>query len=880
MPQKTKHTPMMEQYLNIKAQYPDAFLFYRLGDFYEMFNEDAVKASQVLEVTLTSRNKNAEDPIPMCGVPYHAAQGYIDTLIEKGYKVAICEQVEDPKTTKGMVKREVVQVVTPGTAMDLKSQDGKSNNYLTALFIDETNHYHLAYVDLSTGELKVTQIDTKEELISELISLKTKETVFMEGESIEEQAELNTKLGILISTQKTVESAEPLIHLLGSVESKNKRFVLNLLLSYLSETQKRSLDHLQTAEEYTPSHYLKMDHYSKQNLELTSSIRDGQKKGTLLWLLDETKTAMGGRLLKQWINRPLVHKEKIEARQRIVENLLNHFFERSDLNEVLTKVYDLERLAGRIAFGNVNGRDLIQLKTSLNQIPLLNNLIQGMNENEEWTSLLKQLDPVAEVSDLIETAIHDEPPIAIKDGGIIKDGYNAKLDEYRDAMKNSKQWIASMEAEERVKTGIKTLKIGYNKVFGYYIEITRANLVHLPEGRYERKQTLSNAERFITPELKEKEAIILEAEDKSTALEYELFAEIRETVKNSIERLQNLAKAVATVDVLQSFATVSEKYHYVRPLMEKGSQEIELIDGRHPVVEKVLGQQIYVPNDVEMDKDTQIMLITGPNMSGKSTYMRQLALTVIMAQIGCFVPANKAKLPVFDKIFTRIGAADDLISGQSTFMVEMMEANQALTYATKDSLILFDEIGRGTATYDGMALAEAIIEYIHQHVHAKTLFSTHYHELTALEQELEQLKNCHVGAIEEEGELVFLHKMLPGPSDKSYGIQVAKLAGLPEELLEKAATILKKLEQQKPVVQEMAESVAENTPKIQSTALKTKKAPVESTAEQQISLFSLEDPQEKEVIQLLKNINLLTLTPLEAINELNRLQQKLQNKES
>lgn len=877
MPQKTKHTPMMEQYLNIKAQYPDAFLFYRLGDFYEMFNEDAVKASQVLEVTLTSRNKNAEDPIPMCGVPYHAAQGYIDTLIEKGYKVAICEQVEDPKTTKGMVKREVVQVVTPGTAMNLKSQDGKSNNYLTALYIDETKHYHLAYVDLSTGELKVTQIDTKEELISELVSLKTKETVFMEGKLLEEQTELNTKLGILISTQKKLEASESLSYLLGSVESKNKRLVLNILLSYLSETQKRSLDHLQTAEEYTPSHYLKMDHYSKQNLELTSSIRDGQKKGTLLWLLDETKTAMGGRLLKQWINRPLVHKEKIEARQRIVENLLNHFFERSDLNEVLTKVYDLERLAGRIAFGNVNGRDLVQLKTSLNQIPLLNNLIEGMNENEEWTNLLKQLDPVAEVGDLIEAAIQDEPPIAIKDGNIIKDGYNGKLDEYRDAMKNSKQWIASMEAEERVKTGIKTLKIGYNKVFGYYIEITRANLVHLPEGRYERKQTLSNAERFITPELKEKEAIILEAEDKSTALEYELFAEIRETVKNSIERLQNLAKAVATVDVLQSFATVSEKYHYVRPTMEKGSQEIELIDGRHPVVEKVLGQQIYVPNDVEMDQHTQIMLITGPNMSGKSTYMRQLALTVIMAQIGCFVPANKAKLPIFDKIFTRIGAADDLISGQSTFMVEMMEANQALSYATKDSLILFDEIGRGTATYDGMALAEAIIEYIHQHVHAKTLFSTHYHELTALEQELDHLKNCHVGAIEEEGELVFLHKMLPGPSDKSYGIQVAKLAGLPEELLEKAATILTKLEQQKPVVQEMAESVAESTQSNQLKAIKVEEPLAKIPAEQQISLFSLEEPQEKEVIQLLKNINLLTLTPLEAINELNRLQQKLQH---
>ncbi|MFL2133133.1 DNA mismatch repair protein MutS [Desemzia sp. FAM 24101] len=868
MPQKTKHTPMMEQYLAMKAQYPDAFLFYRLGDFYEMFNEDAIKASQLLEVTLTSRNKNADDPIPMCGVPYHAAQGYIDTLIAKGYKVAICEQMEDPKQAKGMVKRDVVQVITPGTAMDLKSQDGKSNNYLTALHIDDNRRFNLAYVDLSTGELKVTQVDTKEEVVSELISLKTKETVFVEGQSIEAQTELNTKLGILISTQKWSEKEFLFADLMKNVESASKQMVLKLLLTYLGETQKRSLDHLQVAEEYVPAHFLKMDHYSKQNLELTTSIREGQKKGTLLWLLDETKTAMGGRLLKQWINRPLVHKGKIEARQNIVENLLNHFFERSDLNEVLTKVYDLERLAGRIAFGNVNGRDLIQLKTSLNQIPLIIGLIESMNQQEEWTQLLNQLDPVSEVVELIERAIHDDPPIAIKDGGVIKDGFNDKLDEYRDAMRNGKQWIASMEAEERQQTGIKNLKIGYNKVFGYYIEVTRSNLANLPEGRYERKQTLANAERFITPELKEKESIILEAEEKSTALEYELFTEVREAVKDSIERLQNLAKTVAIIDGLQSFAVVSEKYHYVRPVMSQGSQEIHLAEGRHPVVEKVLGQQTYVPNDVEMDKDTEVMLITGPNMSGKSTYMRQLALTVIMAQIGCFVPADQAKLPIFDKIFTRIGAADDLISGQSTFMVEMMEANQALTYATENSLILFDEIGRGTATYDGMALAEAIIEYIHENVRAKTLFSTHYHELTALENELPRLKNSHVGAVEEEGELVFLHKMLPGPSDKSYGIQVAKLAGLPHELLKKASKILIKLEQQKPIVQEVVE--------VEDKVEEEKFLAAESS-EEQLSLFSFEDSAEKEVIQALKKLNLLTLTPLEAINELNELQQRLQD---
>ncbi|SFH77409.1 DNA mismatch repair protein MutS [Pisciglobus halotolerans] len=862
MPQKTKQTPMMEQYQSIKKQYPDAFLFYRLGDFYEMFYEDAIKGAQILELTLTSRNRNADDPIPMCGVPYHSAKGYIDTLIEQGYKVAICEQMEDPKATKGMVKREVIQLITPGTAMDLKNQDGKTNNYLTALVEGERNTFNLAYADLSTGELKVTQLSTQEELFSELMSLKTKEIVFQAAAGLEIQEKLRTSLGILVSIQKEiVEKEEDLTINVADPEMKN---VLHLLLSYLSVTQKRSLGHLQQAEVYVPSHFLKMDHYSKQNLELTASIRGGQKKGTLLWLIDETKTAMGGRLLKQWIDRPLIQKEKIEQRQEIVENLIDHFFERTDLNDVLTKVYDLERLAGRVAFGNVNGRDLIQLKTSLMQIPLLIQVIELMNEKTEWSHLLERLDPVTDVVELIEQAIHEDAPISIKDGGVIKDGFDRTLDTYRDAMRNGKQWIANMEAQEKERTGIKNLKIGYNKVFGYYIEVSRANLQHLPEERYERKQTLANAERFITPELKEKEAIILEAEEKSLALEYELFTQVREDVKSYIERVQQLAKTVAEVDVLQSFASISEKYHYVRPEMKQGSQPILLTEGRHPVVEKVLGKQAYVPNSVEMDQATDMLLITGPNMSGKSTYMRQLALTVIMAQMGCFVPADKAELPIFDRIFTRIGAADDLISGQSTFMVEMMEANQALTYATPNSLILFDEIGRGTATYDGMALAEAIIEYIHQEVHAKTLFSTHYHELTALEERLPRLKNIHVGAVEENGELVFLHKMLAGPSDKSYGIQVAQLAGLPRSLLTRAADILEILEGKEMPADKSESYIEAEQTEVEEEQVKT---------EEQLTLFAFGDEKNEQIIKELNELNILNLTPLEALNKLNQLQQ-------
>ncbi len=855
MPQKTKNTPMMEQYLSIKAQYQDAFLFYRLGDFYELFNEDALKVSQLLELTLTSRNKNAEEPIPMCGVPYHAASGYIDTLVEQGYKVAICEQMEDPKLTKGMVKREVIQLVTPGTLMDGKSLSAKDNNYLTALAKGEQG-YGFAYVDLSTGELRTAKLLDEEAVLNEASALQTKEIVFTTEISDSLKELLDSRLGLVFSKQEDyVENAE-FQFLTSDLTDSLEKAVTGKLLSYLSLTQKRSLDHLQKAVEYQPDHFLKMDHYSKVNLELSQAIRSGKKQGTLLWLLDETKTAMGGRLLKQWLDRPLIQKSQIHGRQDQVASLLDAFFERADLQEALTKVYDMERLAGRVAFGSVNGRDLLQLKASLQQVPRIRTVLQGIDTGQ-WHTLLERMEPMDDLVALIERAINEEAPLQITEGNIIKDGFDTQLDKYREAMHNGKKWIAELEAKERQATGIKNLKVGYNRVFGYYIEITKANLDHLEEGRYERKQTLTNAERFITPELKKIEKLILEAENESVDLEYRLFLEVREEIKKAIDRLQTLAKAISAADVLQSFATVSERYQYVRPTLSD-THELKIVEGRHPVVEKVLGHQEYIPNTIEMDPETMILLITGPNMSGKSTYMRQLALTVIMAQMGCFVPAEEAIMPIFDRIFTRIGASDDLIAGQSTFMVEMMEANQALSHATPNSLILFDELGRGTATYDGMALAQAIIEYIHRNVFAKTLFSTHYHELTVLDQELHQLKNIHVGAVEKDGNLVFLHKMMAGPADKSYGIHVAKIAGLPSSLLTRADAILKTLETQ--------------------NAVQDKAAPSKIAEEnQQLSLFSEVSEEENKALEDLKTMNVMEMTPMDALNALYELQKQLRS---
>ncbi|KRL28593.1 DNA mismatch repair protein MutS [Limosilactobacillus frumenti DSM 13145] len=876
-----KLTPMMEQYQKVKDQYPDAFLFYRLGDFYELFNDDAVKGAQLLELTLTTRNHSAKNPIPMCGVPHRAVDNYVDVLIDKGYKVAICEQMEDPKKAKGMVKRAVTRLITPGTQMDLNGEQARSNNYLAALQ-QRDNQYNLAYTDLSTGELKTTSLTTNDAVLNELINLQTKEIVVDDSVSDDIKNQL-TKRNILQSHQPTILKNSEISYLSQDLDNDGEKAVVALLVSYLLTTQKRSLAHLQKAVAYQPSSFMKIDHYSKTNLELTTNMRSGKRQGTLAWLLDETKTAMGSRLLKRWLDRPLIDANQITARQDKVQELLDHYFERNTLQQELIKVYDLERLAGRVAYGSVNGRDLIQLKTSLQQVPKIRYVLDTL-DSPVFADLEKRLDPLDDIAGLIEQAIVDDPPISVTEGGVIKDHYNEQLDQYRDAMNNGKQWIADLQAHERQVTGVNNLKIGYNHVFGYYIEVTKVNLDKIPRDRYERKQTLVNAERFSTPELKEKEALILGAQEKSTALEYDLFVKVREQVKKEIKRLQVLASALSELDVLQSFAVVSEDYHFVRPKMNNG-HVLKIKDGRHPVVEKFMGHQEYVPNDVMMDKSTDILLITGPNMSGKSTYMRQLALTAIMAQMGCFVPAKSAELPIFDQIFTRIGAADDLISGESTFMVEMMEANNALLHATDRSLILFDEIGRGTATYDGMALAQAIIEYVHKHVRAKTLFSTHYHELTALEGTLPRLKNVHVGATEKNGELVFLHKVSAGPADKSYGIHVAKLAGMPEPLLKRADNILKSLEGKQvklPNVEGDQSSKPVQEHELAKQTVSEPQQPTQPVVESngQLELFATPkrhkmSSTDQQIIKQLKELNLMGMTPMEVMNQLYRWQQKL-----
>ncbi|KNX34692.1 MULTISPECIES: DNA mismatch repair protein MutS [Bacillus amyloliquefaciens group] len=857
------YTPMIQQYLKIKAEHQDAFLFFRLGDFYEMFFEDAKKASQELEITLTSRDGGSADKIPMCGVPYHSAAAYIEQLIKKGYKVAICEQTEDPKAAKGVVKREVVQLITPGTVMDGKGIHESENNFIASVS-EFRDGYGLALSDLTTGENLAVFIERIEDVMSEIYSVSAKEIVVSSKFNEHTAAQLKERCGATISIEdgEITERIEIAKHLPG--EELTETFMR--LYTYLQKTQKRSLDHLQPVQVYELEEAMKIDLYSKRNLELTETIRSKSKKGSLLWLLDETKTAMGGRLLKQWIDRPLIRASQIEERQEMVETLINHLFEREDLRERLKEVYDLERLAGRVAFGNVNARDLIQLKESLKQVPSIKELVGSLNHKKakERAGLI---DPCGDLLDLLEEALHENPPLSLKEGNLIKDGYHQKLDEYRDASKNGKDWIARLEQQERAYTGIRSLKVGFNKVFGYYIEVTKANLHLLEDGRYERKQTLTNAERYITPELKEKEALILEAENNICELEYELFAGLREKVKQFIPRLQRLAKQMSELDALQCFATISENRHYTKPVFS--DNEVKVIEGRHPVVEKVMDSQEYVPNNCLMGDSREMLLITGPNMSGKSTYMRQIALLSIMAQIGCFVPAKEAILPIFDQIFTRIGAADDLISGQSTFMVEMLEAKNAIVNATKDSLILFDEIGRGTSTYDGMALAQAIIEYVHDHIGAKTLFSTHYHELTVLEDKLPQLKNVHVRAEEYNGTVVFLHQIKEGAADKSYGIHVAQLAELPDDLISRAQEILKQLEQtgdkpELPAVSEKKSAVREEPAQLSFFAdgEKEQKAPAVSN-------------KEKQVLEAFKSINILDMTPLEAMNEMYKLQKKL-----
>lgn len=851
------YTPMMQQYLAIKAEYEDAFLFFRLGDFYEMFFEDAIKASQLLEITLTGRDAGGEERVPMCGVPYHSAQSYIETLVSKGYKVAICEQVEDPKQAKGVVKREVIQVITPGTLVEGKTIDNKSNIFIGCAERLSEQEFAFAYLDVSTGEGNSFIIEGGiKGLFQQLQAYNIRELVVTEELKLvlqEQAANLGIVLSIENEEMEEAKASKYLIHL-----PKTCYGVAKYLLQYIEKTQMRSLSHIQPFAYTESKQYLQIDANSKRNLELLQSIRGKDQKGTLLWILDETVTAMGGRKLKQWLHQPLANRTLIEERLNTVTDLIDEFFLRDELRELLRKVYDLERLAGRVAFGNVGGRDLAQLRESLRQVPAIKEKLLESNK-ETLINLANKMDACEDIEDLLSKAITDHPPVAIKEGDVIREGYSKELDELRYIARNGKDWIAQLEQKERERTGIKNLKIGFNRVFGYYIEVTKSNLTNIDSSRYLRKQTLANAERFITEELKEKETQILHAEEQSLALEYELFVELREQLKEYIPRVQELASLISELDVYISFAVVSEKYQFTKPKFHDG-KGLKILGGRHPVVEKMLNKQGYVPNDCVLTEEKNMMLITGPNMSGKSTYMRQVALIVIMAQMGCYVPCDEAELPITDQIFTRIGAADDLASGQSTFMVEMLESQNAITNATERSLLLFDEIGRGTSTYDGMALAQAMMEYIHDHIGANTLFSTHYHELTALEEELQRLQNVHVSAVEKNGNVVFLHKVKKGAADKSYGVHVAKLANMPQEIIDRAQTLLEQFEsQQVGVAKQETEEVF------------------------QLSLFEEEPKQEKislksneqEVIKELQKADIVSMTPIEAMNLLYRLQQSL-----
>ena len=834
-----KVTPMMRQYIETKKQNKDIIIFYRLGDFYEMFFEDAITVSHELELTLTGKSAGLDERIPMCGVPYHAANVYIEKLVAKGYKVGICEQLEDPKSAKGIVQRGMVQIVSSGTLFN-ESLNEKENNYIGSV-IDFNYGYAVCYSDITTGEIYAFLLEhNPTKLVSEIVSLGIKEVILSENFNKDVYSLLKNNFKITVSIFDNIDDLEQYHYTYEDISDARLIETVKYLLSYVNRTQFRDLSHLQKVIIKENKNYLKMDIHTKRNLELTETLRLKQRNHSLIWLLDKTKTAMGSRLLKNFIENPLIDKKEIEKRYDCIEKLLEEFILTSDLEKYLLEVYDLERLSGRIAFGSANARDMLQLKNSLKVLPNIKDILTKIE-------FYKNIETLEELYNLLEESIYENPPVTIKEGYIIKEGYNKELDELKSLRKGGKDFIAQFENEERDRTGIKNLKVGYNKVFGYYIEISKGsiNLIKDEYG-YERKQTLSNCERYISPILKEKENLILNAEEKIIDLEYQLFCEIRDKVKEYIPKLQYISKVISEIDCLQAFANVSSSYNYVRPKLTD-ERTIKIIDDRHPVVEQVIESE-YVPNDIIMDENTNILLITGPNMAGKSTYMRQLAITVIMAQIGCFVPAKEATLPIFDAIFTRIGASDDLVSGESTFMVEMKEANNAISNATSNSLVLFDELGRGTATFDGMALAQAIIEYIHDHIKCKTLFSTHYHELTDLENNLVNLKNIHVSAHEEDGNITFLHKIKKGSIDKSYGIHVAKLANLPDSLIKRANQILN-----------VYESKEKKRDYIIQEAL-----PLDD-------LVKEESIVEKE----LKKINPLEMTPLEAINFLYELKEKI-----
>lgn len=790
---KSEFTPMMQQYIECKENYPDAIVFFRIGDFYEMFFEDAYIASRELEIALTGKDAGYKERVPMCGIPFHAYSGYAEKLISKGYKVAIVEQVEDPSQAKGLVKRDVVKIITPGTITEAGLNE-KENNFLAAIYETDAR-YTLAYADVSTGQMYLTTIEDEEALANEILSLHAKEVICLSSLKLKILNTLHDNYQIVISRcddTSLIDDYKYLIEGLNLEKFKDDIPCISILINYISKTQRHNLYHLQPIKFYSSNQVLHLDPFSKRNLELTETLRQNQKSGSLLWLLDKCQTAMGSRKLHTWIDRPLIDRNEIIKRHNYVEALINNYVAKEEIKESLKTVYDLERIIGRISVGNANAKDLVQLRRSLANIPNFKKNVMALG-TDDAISFANGIDTHEKLYDLLDKALVDDPPLQIKEGGMIKPLYNKDLDELKEISGSSKDWILKFEAQERERTGIKTMHVGYNRVFGYYIEVSKGALQNLTDSdHYERKQTLANAERFITPELKKYEQIVVGSTEKIQKLEYDLFIEIRDVCQGFTKSLQQLADKISTIDCLLAFAEVSVKYNYVRPEMSL-KREVNIIEGRHPVIETFLKDE-YVKNDVIINSYNTI-LITGPNMSGKSTYMRMLALIVIMAQIGCFVPAKSATLMIFDAIFTRIGASDDLISGQSTFMVEMLEANFAIKNATKDSLILFDELGRGTSTYDGMALAQAIIEYVHEKIGCVMLFSTHYHELVLLDKTLKHLKNVHVDAKESKGGVVFLHKVLDGGADKSYGINVASLVGLPRSLIERSKKILETLEE-------------------------------------------------------------------------------------
>ena len=835
---RSKLSPMMKHYVELKDKYEDTIILYRLGDFYEMFFEDAEEVAHALELTLTGKSAGLDERVPMCGIPHHAAEVYIDKLIKKGYKVAICEQLEDPKTAKGIVKRDIVEVISSGTVINTNSLNEKENNYIGCLY-DFSYGFVLTYSDITTGEVYSELLtNNTDDVIYKILSLDIKELIVNELINKVLLSKIRSlKIPVTIQNELLNDKYQNIYQNISDARIVNS---IKLLLYYLDVLQKRNLSHFQEVVIKEKEQYLEMDIHTKRNLELTECLRTKERTYSLLWLLDNTKTAMGSRKLKYFIENPLLDINKINKRYDIVSKLLEEFILAEELRNDLYEVYDLERLCGKLSFGSANGKDLLQLKASLKVLPSIKEKLEKIGFYEKITTM-------SDLYDLLEKSIYEEPPNTIKEGYLIKDGYSSELDELKDLSRGGKDFISRFETEERERTGIKGLKVGFNKVFGYYIEISKSYLNMVTDDMgYIRKQTLANCERFINPILKEKEDLILSSEDKIINLEYNLFIEIRDKCKEYIPELQRTAKVISEIDVLSSFALVSEKYNYIRPIITNGN-EIKVLNSRHPVVERVLKGEEYVPNDIVMDNNTDILLITGPNMAGKSTYMRQLGIIAIMAQIGCFVPAEEATLPIFDKIFTRIGASDDLVSGESTFMVEMMEASRAIKYATRNSLILFDELGRGTATFDGMSLAQAILEYVANKIKCKTLFSTHYHELTDMEKTIPNLKNKHVSAVEENGNITFLHKVKDGSVDKSYGINVAKLAGLPDEVIDRESGIL---------------NIYENKEKKTDTIIQT-------------TLPLNFDEKKSEVEEEVKNIDILNITPIEAINILSKLREKV-----